>query len=307
MSFSADVKEDLLQVNINEEVEKTALIASMLRFGGEIILGRNLRLSFTCNSMNIVRYLIKLLKEKFEFTYEIASRTISRLDNHTVFTCMILDGADRIIKSFNIMGEQKDFETDAGKVAYLRGAFLVRGSVNDPNSKSSHLEISYSSDTEILYVQKLMNSFELNARIAKRKNNFIAYIKSKDVIGEFLYLVGASKSMEYYQDIVITKEIKATAKRTINLDVANQGKTNKAAQQQLAAMQYLEYNYPLEKLDNKLLMVMKVRMDNPEASLNEMLDVIHEEFDPNLTKSGLNHRLKRLIELAESEKNPEKN
>ena len=307
MSFSADVKEDLLQVNIDEEVEKTALIASMLRFGGEIILGRNMRLSFTCNSMNIVRYLIKLLKEKFEFTYEIASRTISRLDNHTVFTCVIIDGADRIIKCFNIMGEQKDFETDSGRIAYLRGAFLVRGSVNDPNSKSSHLEISYSSDTEILYVQKLMNTFELNARIAKRKNNFIAYIKSKDVIGEFLYLIGASKSMEYYQDIVITKEIKATAKRTINLDVANQSKTNKAAKEQLEAMKYLEYNYPLEKLDNKLLMVMKVRMDNPEASLNEMLDVIHEEFDPNLTKSGLNHRLKRLIELANSEKNPNQN
>ena len=205
------------------------------------------------------------------------------------------------------MGGQKDFETDSGRIAYLRGAFLVRGSVNDPNSKSSHLEISYSSDTEILYVQKLMNTFELNARIAKRKNNFIAYIKSKDVIGEFLYLIGASKSMEYYQDIVITKEIKATAKRTINLDVANQSKTNKAAKEQLEAMKYLEYNYPLEKLDNKLLMVMKVRMDNPEASLNEMLDVIHEEFDPNLTKSGLNHRLKRLIELANSEKNPNQN
>ena len=98
-----------------------------------------------------------------------------------------------------------DFKDEEEKKAFLRGAFLVRGSVNDPNSKSSHLEISYNSDTEILALQKIMNDFDLNARISKRKNNYIVYIKSKDAIGEFLYLIGASKSMEYYQNIIITK------------------------------------------------------------------------------------------------------
>ena len=104
--------------------------------------------------------------------------------------------------------------------------------------------------------------------------------------------------MSYYEDVVITKEIKANAKRTINLDIANQDKTNEAAQEQLKYIRYLEYNYPLEKLDSKILMVMKVRREHPEHSLTQLLDIIHDDYDPQLTKSGLNHRLRKIKELA---------
>lgn len=104
--------------------------------------------------------------------------------------------------------------------------------------------------------------------------------------------------MSYYEDVIITKEIKANAKRTINLDIANQDKTNIASKEQLENIRYLKYNYPLERLDSKLLMVMKVREDYPEHSLSQLLDVIHDEYDPNLTKSGLNHRFRKIKELA---------
>ena len=104
--------------------------------------------------------------------------------------------------------------------------------------------------------------------------------------------------MSYYENVLITKEIKTNAKRAINLDLANQDKTNDAAQEQLRYIRYLEYNYPLERLDSKILMVMKVRKDNPESSLSELLDVIHDEFDPDLSKSGLNHRFRKIKELA---------
>lgn len=299
MSFTTDVKEDLLHFENNDDNLNFAELEAMLRFSSELIIGKKMGISFTCNSMGIIRRFIKMIKLKYEIEYSLMSRTISRLDNHVVFTCEIIDGADLIAKDFKLIGESNYFESEEEKKAFLRGAFLVRGSVNDPNSKSSHLEISYNSYNEILYLQKIMNEFDLNARISKRKNNFIVYIKSKDSIGEFLYLIGASKSMEYYQNIIITKEIKTTAKRSINLDVANQAKTNNASTEQLKAIQYIEYHFDLAKLDNKLLMVMKVRKDNPEASLSELLDIIHEEYDPFLTKSGLNHRLRKLKELVE--------
>ncbi len=302
MSFTKDVKEDLLHYENNDFNAESAEVLGVLRFSGEVILGKNLGLSFTCNSMGIIRRYVKILKEKYDLDYSVLSRTISRLDNHVVFTCEISKGADKIIKDYDLLGlEMKEFNDEEEKKAFLRGAFLVRGSVNDPNSKSSHLEISYNSDTEILALQKIMNEFDLNARISKRKNNYIVYIKSKDSIGEFLYLIGASKSMEYYQNIIITKEIKTTAKRTINLDLANQSKTNTAATEQLKNIQYIEYHFDLSKIDNKLLMVMKVRKDNVEASLSELLDIIHEEYDPYLTKSGLNHRFRKLKELVEED------
>ena len=302
MSFTTQVKEDLLHIENEDYDIEYAEVLGVLRFAGEVKLGKNLGISFTCNSMGIIRRYIKILKERYELDYSVLSRTISRLDNHVVFTCEISKGADNIIKDYNLLGfEMSEFENEEQKKAFLRGAFLVRGSVNDPNSKSSHLEISYNSDTEILALQRIMNEFDLNARIAKRKNNYIVYIKSKDSIGEFLYLIGASKSMEYYQNIIITKEIKTTAKRTINLDLANQTKTNSAASEQLKNIQYIEYHFDLSKLDNKLLMVMKVRKDNVEASLSELLEIIHEEYDPYLTKSGLNHRFRKLKELVDED------
>ena len=302
MSFSQTVKEDLLKKNNDSEVADKLQIEAMLRFSSEIIIGNPLKLAFSASLMSVIRNFILLIKKYYDVEYEIESRKISRLDHHTFFTLTVYKGAKDIIDDLNLIkysSSYRDMELDDDlKIAYLRGAFLVKGTVNDPNSKSSHLEISSINENEVLFVQKLMNEFEMDARIAKRKNYLITYIKAKNIIGDFLYLLGATSSMEYYEDVIITKEIKTTAKRTINLDVANQDKTNNAAKEQLAIIRYLEYNYPLEKLDSKLLMVMKVRKENPEHSLMQLLDIIHEDYDPKLTKSGLNHRFRKLKEIA---------
>lgn len=303
MSFALDVKDDLLKVNNSDSNADRLELEAMLRFGGEIIISRPMKLSFTCNNMSVVRRLVKLCKQFYDIEYDIESRVINRFDNHTVFTCIINKEADTIIKDINMLDvesslRQSILSNDECIIAYLRGAFLVRGSVNDPMSKNSHLEIITNNENEILFIQKLMNYFELNARITKRKNYLVAYIKAKDSIGDFLYRMGATQAMNYYENVIITKEIKANTKRAINLDIANQDKTNSAALEQLKYIQYLEYNYPLQKLDSKILMVMKVRKDHPESSLTQLLDVIHDEYDPKLTKSGLNHRFRKIKELA---------
>lgn len=303
MSFSLNVKDDLIKVNNTSKLGDKLELEAMLRFGGEIIFSSPIKLSFTCNNMSVVRRFIKLCKEFYEIEYEILSRKVNRFDNHTTFTCLITSDSSKIVEDMNLIASQSDARASINDsedllVPYLRGAFLVRGSVNDPMSKNSHLEIISASENEILFIQKCMNAFELNARISKRKNYLLAYIKSKESIGDFLYRLGATQSMTYYEDVIITKEIKANAKRTINLDIANQDKTNIASKEQLENIRYLKYNYPLERLDSKLLMVMKVREDYPEHSLSQLLDVIHDEYDPNLTKSGLNHRFRKIKELA---------
>lgn len=303
MSFAMTVKDDLLKVNSSEKNENLAMLEALLRFGGEVIISRPIRLSFTCNNMAVVRHVIKLAKMYYEIDFEIESRTVKRFDNHTVFTCVITKGADEIIKDLSLLtldSNIKDLCIDDEElmVNYLRGAFLVKGTVNDPMSKDSHLEITSITEGEIIFVQRLMNYFELNARITKRKNYLVLYIKAKEVIGDFLYRLGATASMSYYEDVIITKDIKATARRTVNLEIANQDKTNAAAMEQLKMIKYLEYNYPLEKLDPKILMVMKVRKEHPESSLTELLDIINDTYDENITKSGLNHRLRKIKEIA---------
>ncbi len=296
MSFSSDVKNDLLRI---DEFNMSELKA-MLDFSSEVILGRELKVIFNCNNLGITRRFISLVKYEYPgMSFELLSRVINRLDNRTIYSCEIdLITSKMLVEDYKLLlSDDFILEEEEDNIAYLRGAFLVKGSVNDPGSKTSHLEISSVSENNILSIQRMLNSFEFDARISKRKNNLIVYLKKKQVIGDFLYLIGATKSMEYYENTIITKEIVATAKRSINLDVANQNKTNKAAVEQLKTIEYLEYNYPLEKMDSKLLMVMKVRKENRESSLNELLDIIHEEYDPYLTKSGLNHRFRKLKEL----------
>ena len=302
MSFAVTVKEDLLKVNTNDRAENMALLEALFRFGGEVVISFPVRLRFTCNNMALVRYIIKICKMYYNIEYQIESRVIKRFDNKTVFTLEITNEADKIVRELELLTYEstlKKKELDENiMVSYLKGAFLVRGTVNDPMSKNSHLEISSSSDHEIIFLQRLVNSFELNARITKRKNNLVLYIKSKEAIGDFLYRLGATSAMTYYEDVIITKEIKATAKRTVNLELANQDKTNSAALEQLKYIKYLEYHYPLDKLDPKLLMVMKVRKEHPESSLMELLDIINDNYEENLTKSGLNHRIRRIKEIA---------
>ena len=300
MSFSLDVKTDLLNYNSNDETADKLEIESMIRTSGEIGI-LPVKLSLTSNNSGIIRRFLSLVKKYYKVDTNILKRVIDRFDSHTNYTAEITTGADTIISDLNLFGESSNYKKnieELGMNAYLRGAFIVRGSVNDPNARSNHLEISSTNEEEILFLQRIMNSFDLNARITKRKTYLVLYIKARDSITDFLYHIGCKKIMETYQDAVITRMAKTNAKRSVNLTLANQDKTNASASEQLKYIQYLEYNYPLQNMDSKLLMVMKVRKEYPEYSLMDLLEIIHESYDKKLTKSGLNHRFRRLKELA---------
>ncbi len=300
MSFSLDVKTDLLTYSQSEEAIDKLEIESMIRISGEIGI-IPVKLSLTSNNSGIIRRFLALTKKYYKVDTNILKRVIDRFDSHTSYTAEITEGADKIISDLNLFSDASEYKKNIniqGMNAYLRGAFLVRGSVNDPNARSNHLEISSTNEEEILFIQRIMNDFELNARITKRKNYLVLYIKAREAITDFLYHIGCKKIMESYQNAIITRAAKTVAKRSVNLTLANQDKTNASAKEQLKYIEYLEYNYPLENLDSRLLMVMKVRKDYPDYSLMDLLDIIHEEYDPKLTKSGLNHRFRRIKEIA---------
>ena len=305
MSFSLDVKTDLLQLNSEDELMDKLELESMIRISGEIGIVP-VKISLTSQNNGIIRRFISLVKKYYNVETEILVRMIDRFESHKTYTVEIIDGAKGIIDDLNLFNDASKNKlliniTNSG--AYLRGAFLMRGSVNSPNARSYHLEISSSNETEILFLQQLMNLYELNARITRRKSLLVLYIKSISSITDFLYIIGCKKIMDEYHDMIIKKEIKTNAKRSINLEVANQSKTNDSSKEQLKYIKYLKFNYPLENIDNKLLMVMKVREEYPEYSLSELLDVIHSEYDPKLSKSGLNHRFRKIKEIAIEHKN----
>ena len=303
MSYSFDVNEDILKFN-TEASQHLVELQALLRFSGEVIISNPIKLSFTSTNMHVIRYFIKLVKQFYtDVEYEITSRQQQKLNKQTFYSCVISNSAKTIIEDLGILDPvpyNKEDIMDSLEliVAYLRGAFLAKGSVNDPITSNYHLEIVTDKESEALFVQRIMNHYEINARIAKRKNSLLVYIKEKDTIIDFLRRLGANVTMNEFENIVIKRGLAADVNRLLNIDVANQQKTNNASKEQLKYIKYIEMNIQLDKLDPKLLMVMKVRKDNPEASLNELVEIINEIYEENITKSGLNHRFRKLKELA---------
>ncbi|MDE7384489.1 MAG: DNA-binding protein WhiA [Anaeroplasmataceae bacterium] len=302
MSFSFDVKEDILKVNMDASSHLVEL-EGWLRLVGEIHLNP-LRLVFSSTNLHILRYYVGILKQLYSNTsFEIASKQQQKLNRKTIYSCIIEATAETIIEDISLLepiSMHKDEILNETKMslAYLRGAFLAKGSVNDPNTSNYHLEISTDKELEALFIQRLMNLYNLNARIAKRRNHLIVYIKEKDCIVEFLRRIGANVTMNEFENEIIKREISANINRALNTDVANQQKTNRSSIEQMKYITYLEYNYPLERLDSKLLLVMKVRKENPEASLNELVELINVTYNEQITKSGLNHRFRKIKEIA---------
>ena len=290
MSFSFDVKEDILKINMEASSHLIELEA-WLRLVGEIYLSP---IRLICSSSNL---------HYTNMSFKIVSKVQQKLNHKTMYSCIIEDAGQTIIEDLNLLEpvtlRKEEILHDAKmSISYLRGAFLAKGSVNDPNTSNYHLEIMVDQEAEALFLQRIMNSYNLNARIAKRRNHLIVYIKEKDRIVEVLRRLGANVTMNEFENAMIKREISANINRALNTDVANQQKTNISAQEQLKYISYLELNYPLERLDPKLLLVMKVRKENKEASLNELVYLINDKYNEQITKSCLNHRFRKIKEIA---------
>lgn len=303
MSFSVEVKEDILKFN-SDATSRTVELEAMLRLSGEVVLGKTFKLCFLSSNMSVIRHFITILKENFKSaSFEVISKTMQKLNHITIYSCEIENEARKIVTSFALLEpstkRKEEILSESQLIsAYLRGAFLVKGTVNHPNTSNYHLEIVTDRELETLFIQRCMNFYSLNARISKRRSNLIVYIKEREAIVDFLRIIGANVSMNEFENVIIKRNIAANINRLMNIDVANQQKTNRSAKEQIKYIKYLEYHYPLDKLDPKILMVMKVRKENPEASLTEMLEIINKSYDDMITKSGLNHRLRKIKEIA---------
>lgn len=203
--------------------------------------------------------------------------------------------------------KQNDFDysliTGELRNIYLAGLFVARGSVNDPNTTKYHFEMPISNSKKAVFALNLINQEPFNAKIIKRHAKYVIYIKDAEKIVDILRILGALNQAFNYEDIRIQRDFNNSLNRVINCEVANEQKAFVAAREQLKYIKYLEYNYPLETLDIKIITLMKVRKDNPEATLNELIDIIQNKYGENLSKSGLYHRFEKIKKIAEEHYN----
>lgn len=311
MSFSTDVKDELSQLKMESAEAQMYELEAMLRLSSEITIEQSgIGVSFQTTNALVAKRFLALLKSYIQCDVDIASKKVNKLNQTNMYYIAIKTMSEAVIEEFGLLTNSKnhsDIESDDLFItSYLRGAFLVKGSVNSPASSNYHLEIYTTSADESVFIQGLMNHFDLDAKITKRRDSYVIYIKSIDAIKDLLRIMGSVEQAFKIEESQIEREISTNIQRKLNIEVANDAKAMGAANEQLKYIRYLEYNYPLEKLDGRLLLIMKVRKQNPEASLNELIEILNNKYGENITKSGLNHRLRKIKEIAISHEEQKK-
>jgi DNA-binding protein WhiA len=183
---------------------------------------------------------------------------------------------------------------DCCRAAFLRGAFLARGSITDPQKQNYHLEIVTENEEFAIGLNYLMNLCGFNAGANFRKDYFI-YLKGAENIGEFLRFIGAHHAFLALEEIRVIKGVRNEVNRLVNCETANLEKSVRAALEQVKVIKALEAKKLLAKLPPSLQELAALRLDHPEASLREL----GELAIPPLSKSAVNHRMRKLLKIAE--------
>lgn len=308
MSFAAQTKKELTMVQADGCCERAELSA-LIRMNGTVALtGKRVVLDISTENAAISRRIYTLLKRHFTVPTELLVRKKMRLKKNNVYVVRIPGGVEEILKELSITTEGFQFHPDIDKSlikkpcckrAYLRGAFLAGGSVNNPEGSSYHLEIASLYEEHCKALVDLANKFQLNARFIERKKGFVLYIKEGEKIIEFLSIIGAHQALFKFEDVRIMRDMRNSVNRIVNCETANLNKTIGAAVRQIDNIKLLEKEVGLHNLPDKLREVAEIRLQHPDMNLKEVGDLLKGQ----VSKSGVNHRLRKLDEWAEKIRN----
>ena len=307
MSFASETKKELVQIQSDDCCAKAELSA-LIRMNGVISLSnKGLVLDFATENAAIARRTLQLIKQLFDTEVDLLSRKKMQLKKNNVYIIRIKKNARDIATELGIMSESVGFvlgiakdlvEYDCCKRAYMRGAFLAGGSVNNPETSSYHFEISTLDQELAEDLKDLANVFNLNARVLQRKKGYIMYIKESENISDFLRVIEAYNAVLNFEDVRIFRDIRNSENRLNNCEIANETKTIAAAQRQIDNIELIDFVYGIDSLPERLQHVAKLRLEFPEENLNYLSDISNERGF-KLTKSGINHRMRKLAEMAE--------
>jgi len=308
MSFAAQTKKELTMVDTDTCCEKAEL-AALIRMNGSVSLSsRKVVLDISTENAAIARRIYVLVKKHFEVHVELLVRKKMRLKKNNVYIVRLPERVQEILGSLKIVSEGFIFTPEIDeeiisksccKRSYLRGAFLAGGSVNNPEGSSYHLEIATMYEEHCRSLVDLANGFDLNARCIERKKGFILYIKEGEKIIELLNIIGAHQALFKFEDVRIMRDMRNSVNRIVNCETANLNKTIGAAVRQIDNIKLIQKELGLENLPERLREVAEVRLMHPDLNLTE----VGEMLKVKVSKSGVNHRLRKIDELAEKIRN----
>ncbi|MGN0156837.1 MAG: DNA-binding protein WhiA [Lachnospiraceae bacterium] len=302
MSFSSDVKEELAKHISPARHCQIAEFAAILHFCGRIKRqndGSNVLLLETENEA-VLRKCFTLLRKTFNI------EAVGSEGNDSILQITDCEDVWNIFKTTRLIGDDGTFhgftepvspiliKNACCKRSFLRGVFLCAGSMSDP-AKGYHLELVTGTEKQAGQIQQILWDFELDAKVIPRKKYFVVYLKEGSNIVDFLNICEAHVSLMNFENLRIVKEMRNSINRRVNCEAANITKTVNAAAKQIADITMLQKTYGFENLPENLREMAEVRLEHPDATLKEL----GQYLNPPVGKSGVNHRLRKLSEIAE--------
>ena len=303
MSFSVEIKEEITKI----KATKTEYIAELSAFlRNNAYIDEEIIRIYTENA-SIARRIFKIIKDTYDVNSKIIVRKNFNFKKNLIYIIEIKNKRDIILKDLSIINEEGYFinipreyilSDDEEKRAYLRGCFLSRGSINNPKTSRYHMELLIDDYEYALFINDLINEYNLNCRIIKRTKGYMIYIKEAEKISDFLRLIQAFNGVLYFENVRIYREQKNITNRLNNCEQANVEKTINTAIKQIEDINFIDEKVGLDMLDEKLKEVALYRIKHPESSLLELSDIITSENEKYMTKSCLNHRFRKIKNIA---------
>lgn len=306
MSFSDQVKEELTRIDLEEECCDWAELAALIKLNGSLEIKKNkFVLKIVSQKAVIARKVYSLLKEKFDFLTKIIVRRGMYLnkDNHYIIKLPPQNGVKELLLNCGLITDECELSHQIQEElvvkrccqkSYLRGVFLAGGSINDPDS-SYHLEIWVDSHDYALELTSLIKEkFQLEFKIRSRNGDYLLYLKKAEDIVKVLNIIGAHSALLNFENTRVLKEVRNQVNRIVNCETANLNKTIEAARKQIENIKLIEKVKGLDSLTPSLQEIARLRLENPYVSLKELGELL----EPSLSKSGVNHRLRRIKKIA---------
>ena len=303
MTFSSRVKDEVSRL----ETSRTENIAELSAIIRNTVALSNKSIDITVENNAVARRIFKLIKDIYNITPKITVRKRYNFNKNLTYILSLKNEYKYILidlsyydEDYNKINIPKDYliSDEEDLRAYLRGLFIAVGSVNDPKTSRYHLELLVDNSSYANFINNILNDHLLNSRIIKREKHYMIYIKEAEKISDFLRIIKSYNAVLYFEDIRIYRDHKNMTNRLNNCEQANIDKVFQTSNEQIHDIEKLKEYDMLDFIDEKLKEVCKYRLKYPESSLKELSEIISLETGNVITKSGLNHRFRKIKEIA---------
>lgn len=309
MSFSGEVKEELAEYTVEARHCLIAELSAMLSMGSRVKKeGGGYIIVFNTENIALARKIEKYIHDGFSYSPQICVRCGGHGAHSHIYTVRVDEpsAAEQILMATKLMTRDeapsedllpKNFmavKNDCCRRAFIRGAFLTSGSMSDPE-KFYHFELVCQTERKAEFIQSILTGFSFDARIVQRKKYYVVYIKEGEQIVDLLNIMMAHRALLNLENVRILKEVRNSVNRQVNCETANLNRTVSAAVKQLDDINYIRDTVGLDSLSESLMEIAVLRAENTEVSLKELGQML----TPPVGKSGVNHRLRKISEIAD--------